>query len=213
MRFAKGTRAKIIHPFLNHDRIGDVFEVAECDSESITLNRCFPDSRSYLHESYTLLTEDFGDFFEVIGMKEPKEKSDDKAIVGDYTETELDELWELAGSYEDLKALLRLGIKWYGHEKKKRERAKREWTLWNLHPITGLPFSVSHPEGKSAKVKVKSGNFVGIASCNPEDVWDLDLGIKLAAARAEVKRTKALANEKMENLRSIMQQIYGKAAK
>ena len=62
-------------------------------------------------------------------------------------------------------------------------------------------------------MKVKIGNFVGIASCNPEDVWDLDLGVKLAAARAEVKRTKALANEKMENLRSIMQQIYGKAAK
>lgn len=213
MRLAKGTRAKIIHPFLNHDRIGDVFEVAECDSESITLNRCFPGSRSYLHESYTLLTEDFGDFFEVIGMKEPKEKSDDKAIVGDYTETELDELWELADSYENFKILLKLGVKWHGNEQKKRELPQREWTLWKTHPITGLLYSVSHPEGKSAKVKVKCGDFVGIASCNPEDVWDIDLGIKLAAARAEVKRTKALANEKMENLRSIMQQIYGKAAK
>lgn len=213
MRLAKGTRAKIIHPFLNHDRIGDVFEVAECDSESITLNRCFPDSRSYLHESYTLLTEDFGDFFEVIGMKEPKEKFDDKAIVGDYTETELDYLWELAGSYEDLKALLKLGIKWHGHEKKKRERAQREWTPWEIHPIAGLPFSVSRPEGKSAKVKVKCGDFVGIASCNPEDIWDIGLGIKLAAARAEVKRAKALANEKMDDLRTLMRRIYGKAAK
>lgn len=213
MRLAKGTRAKITHPFLNHDRIGDVFEVAECDSESITLNRCFPDSRSYLHESYTLPTEDFGDFFEVIGMKEPKEKSDDKAIVGDYTETELDELWKLAGSYKDFKILLKLGVKWHGNEQKKRELPQREWTPWERHPITGIPFSVSHPEGKSAKVKVKCGAFVGIASCNPEDVWDIDLGIKLAAARAEVKRTKALANEKMDNLRTIMQQIYGKAAK
>ena len=215
MRLAKGTHAKIIHPFFNHDRIGDVFEVAECNSESITLNRCYSDSRSYLQASYTLPTEEFGDFFEIIGMEKPKkfEKNDgNEVLVGDYTETELDYLWKLAGSYEDLKALLRLGIKWHGHEKK-RERAQREWTQWEIHPITGLPFSVSHQEGKSSKVKVKCGAFVGIASCNPEDDWDIDLGIKLAAARAAVKRTKALANEKMENLRSIMRQIYGKAAK
>lgn len=216
MRLAKGTRAKIIHPFFNHDRIGDVFEVAECNSKSITLNRCYSDSRSYLQASYTLPTEEFGDFFEIIGMEKPKkfEKNDgNEVLVGDYTENELDYLWKLAGSYEDLKALLRLGIKWHGHEKKKRERAQREWTQWEIHPITGLPFSVSHQEGKSSKVKVKCGAFVGIASCNPEDDWDIDLGIKLAAARAAVKRTKALANEKMENLRSIMRQIYGKAEK
>lgn len=215
MRLAKGTRAKIIHPFFNHDRIGDVFEVAECNSESITLNRCYSDSKSYLQASYTLPTEEFGVFFEIIGMEKPKkfEKSDEnEALVGDYTENELDYLWELAGSYDGLKALLKLGIKWHGHDKK-RERAQREWTQWEIHPITGLPYSVSRPEGKSAKVKVKCGAFVGIASCNPEDVWDIDLGIKLAAARAEVKRTKALANEKMDNLRSIMRQIYGKAAK
>ncbi len=215
MRLAKGTRAKIIHPFFNHDRIGDVFEVAECNSESITLNRCYSDSRSYLQASYTLPTEEFGDFFEIIGMEKPKKfekNAENEALVGDYTETELDYLWELAGSYEDLKALLKLGIKWHGHEKKK-ERAQREWAQWEIHPITGLPYSVSRPEGKSAKVKVKCGAFVGIASCNPKDVWDIDLGIKLAAARAEVKRTKALANEKMDNLRSIMRQIYGKAAK
>lgn len=215
MGLAKGTRAKIIHPFFNHDRIGDVFEVAECNSESITLNRCYSDSRSYLQASYTLPTEEFGDFFEIIGMEKPKKfekNAENEALVGDYTETELDYLWELAGSYEDLKALLKLGIKWHGHEKKK-ERAQREWAQWEIHPITGLPYSVSRPEGKSAKVKVKCGAFVGIASCNPKDVWDIDLGIKLAAARAEVKRTKALANEKMDNLRSIMRQIYGKAAK
>lgn len=216
MRLAKGTRAKIIHPFFNHDRIGDVFEVAECNSESITLNRCYSDSRSYLQASYTLPTEEFGDFFEIIGMEKPKKfkkNAENEALVGDYTETELDYLWELAGSYEDLKALLKLGVKWHGNKQKKRELPQREWTLWKIHPITGLPYSVSRPEGKSAKVKVKCGAFVGIASCNPEDVWDIDLGIKLAAARAEVKRTKALANEKIENLRFIMRQIYGKAAK
>lgn len=216
MRLAKGTRAKIIHPFFNHDRIGDVFEVAECNSESITLNRCYSDSRSYMQASYTLPTEEFGNFFEIIGMEKPKKfekNAENEALVGDYTETELDYLWELAGSYEDLKALLKLGVKWHGNKQKKRELPQREWTLWKIHPITGLPYSVSRPEGKSAKVKVKCGAFVGIASCNPEDVWDIDLGIKLAAARAEVKRTKALANEKMDNLRSIMRQIYGKAAK
>lgn len=216
MRLAKGTRAKIIHPFFNHDRIGDVFEVAEYNSESITLNRCYSDSRSYMQASYTLPTEEFGNFFEIIGMEKPKKfekNAENEALVGDYTETELDYLWELAGSYEDLKALLKLGVKWHGNKQKKRELPQREWTLWKIHPITGLPYSVSRPEGKSAKVKVKCGAFVGIASCNPEDVWDIDLGIKLAAARAEVKRTKALANEKMDNLRSIMRQIYGKAAK
>ena len=210
MRLAKGTRAKIIHPFFNHDRIGDVFEVAECNSESITLNRCYSDSRSYMQASYTLPTEEFGNFFEIIGMEKPKKfekNAENEALVGDYTETELDYLWELAGSYEDLKALLKLGVKWHGNKQKKRELPQREWTLWKIHPITGLPYSVSRPEGKSAKVKVKCGAFVGIASCNPEDVWDIDLGIKLAAARAEVKRTKALANEKMDNLRSIMRQI------
>lgn len=216
MRLAKGTRAKIVRQFTSQDRLGDVFEVAECDSESITLSRCYSDSNSYLHEyTYTMPTDEFGVFFEIIGMEKPKkfEKSDEnEALVGDYTENELDYLWELVGSYEGLKALLKLGIKWHGHDKK-RERAQREWTQWEIHPITGLPYSASRPEGKSAKVKVKCGAFVGIASCNPEDVWDIDLGIKLAAARAEVKRTKALANEKMDNLRSIMRQIYGKAAK
>ena len=36
MRLAKGTRAKIVRQFTSQDRLGDVFEVAECDSESIT---------------------------------------------------------------------------------------------------------------------------------------------------------------------------------
>lgn len=217
MRLAKGTRAKIVRQFTSQDRLGDVFEVAECDSESITLSRCYSDSNSYLHEyTYTMPTDEFGVFFEIIGMEEPKKfkkNAENEALVGDYTETELDYLWELAGSYEDLKALLKLGVKWHGNKQKKRELPQREWTLWKIHPIAGLLYSVSRPEGKSAKVKVKCGDFVGIASCNPEDVWDIDLGIKLAAARAEVKRTKALANEKIENLRSIMRQIYGKAAK
>lgn len=216
MRLAKGTRAKIIHPFLNHDRIGDVFEVAECDSESITLNRCFSDSRSYLHESYTLPTDEFGDFFEVIGMEESEKKSNDKVINLGFTEAELDALWAKSASFEHFKAKL----KRVADGKDKRPKEKRKWTPWATHPLTGFAYSVSHPAGKSAKVKVKSCGFVGIASCNPEDVWDLDVGIELAAARAEEKRARFLATkaadehlEKMDNLRFIMNRIYGRVGK
>ena len=221
MNLAKGTRVRLIKPLQKSDEIGDIYTVKNADDTSITVIR----SREYDIENFLNVTfgigvtgycvsqQEFAEHFEVIGMEKPKkfEKSDgNEVLVGDYTETELDYLWKLAGSYEDLKALLRLGIKWHPSKQPKKQR---QWTPWKIHPITGLPFSVSHQEGKSSKVKVKCGAFVGIASCNPEDDWDIDLGIKLAAARAEVKRTKALANEKMENLRSIMQQIYGKAAK
>lgn len=216
MRLANGTRAKIIQPFLNHDRIGDVFEVAECDSESITLNRCFPDSRSYLHESYTLPTEEFGDFFEVIGMKEPKKTSDDRVITLSLSEAELDALWAKSASFEHFKEKLKLAAK----DRDKKPKEDRKWTPWATHPLTGFAYSVSHPAGKSAKVKVKSCGFVGIASCNPEDVWDLDVGIELAAARAEEKRTRFLAtkaandySEKMDDLHFIMNRIYGRVGK
>lgn len=223
MNLAKGTRVRMTKPLQEGDKVGEIYTVERSNESVVVLTR----SREYEVDDfmgsgfgvgicgYGVTSQEFSEHFEIIGMEKPKkfEKNDgNEVLVGDYTETELDYLWKLAGSYEDLKALLRLGIKWHGHEKK-RERAQREWTQWEIHPITGLPFSVSHQEGKSSKVKVKCGAFVGIASCNPEDDWDIDLGIKLAAARAEVKRTKALANAKMENLRSIMRQIYGKAAK
>ena len=81
MRLAKGTRAKVVRPFTSQDRLGDVFEVAECDSESITLSRCYSDSNSYLHEhTYTMPTDEFGVFFEIIGMEEPEKTSDDRVI-------------------------------------------------------------------------------------------------------------------------------------
>lgn len=224
MNLAKGTRVRMTKPLQEGDKVGEIYTVERSNESVIVLTR----SREYEVDNfmgsgfgvgicgYGVTSQEFSEHFEIIGMEKPKkfEKSDEnEALVGDYTENELDYLWELAGSYENLKVLLKLGIKWHGNKQKKRELPQREWTLWKIHPITGLPYSVSRPEGKSAKVKVKCGAFVGIASCNPEDVWDIDLGIKLAAARAEVKRTKALANEKMDNLRSIMRQIYGKAAK
>lgn len=224
MNLAKGTRVRMTKPLQEGDKVGEIYTVERSNESVIVLTR----SREYEVDNfmssgfgvgicgYGVTSQEFSEHFEIIGMEKPKKfekNAENEALVGDYTETELDYLWELAGSYEDLKALLKLGVKWHGNKQKKRELPQREWTLWKIHPITGLPYSVSRPEGKSAKVKVKCGAFVGIASCNPEDVWDIDLGIKLAAARAEVKRTKALANEKMDNLRFIMRQIYGKAAK
>ena len=224
MNLAKGTRVRMTKPLQEGDKVGEIYTVERSNESVVVLTR----SREYEVDDfmgsgfgvgicgYGITSQEFSEHFEIIGMEKPKKfkkNAENEALVGDYTETELDYLWELAGSYEDLKALLKLGVKWHGNKQKKRELPQREWTLWKTHPNTGLLYSVSHPEGKSAKVKVKCGDFVGIASCNPEDVWDIDLGIKLAAARAEVKRTKALANEKIENLRSIMRQIYGKAAK
>lgn len=201
-----GTRVRMKNRCLFPERVpGRIFTVTASDNVGIAVKSCDHGPESV----YRMSNGAFLDYFEVIGMEKPKKQSDDEVITLSLSEDELDALWAKSASFEHFKKKLKLSAK----EKDNMPKEKREWTLWNLHPITGFLFSVSHPEGKSAKVKVKIGNFVGIASCNPEDVWDLDLGIKLAAARAEVKRTKALANEKMENLRSIMQQIYGKAAK
>lgn len=217
MRLAKGTRAKVVRQFTSQDRLGDVFEVAECDSESITLSRCYSDSNSYLHEyTYAMPTDEFGVFFEIIGMEEPKKTSDDRVITLSLSEDELDALWAKSTSFEHFKEKLKLAAK----KKDKPPKGKRQWTPWTTHPLTGFTYSVSHPTGKSAKVKVGSCGFVGIASCNPEDVWDLDLGIELAAARAEEKRARFLATkaadnylEKMDDLHFIMNRIYGRVGK
>lgn len=229
MRLAKGTRAKIIHPFFNYDRIGDVFEVAECDSESITLNRCYSDSRSYLQASYTLPTEEFGDFFEIIGMEKPKKfekNAENEALVGDYTETELDYLWELAGSYEDLKALLKLGIKWHPSKQPKKHREWTDWKRWGDNQR--YEYSVSRPDGQSAKVKVRTPDgFIGTASCSPDDNFDLAYGVELASIRAEIKNTeddvaraftdylveKRNVEDLKERLEKVLSRAYGKAAK
>lgn len=215
MRLSKGTRAKIIHPFFNYDRIGDVFEVAECDSESITLNRCYSDSRSYLQASYTLPTEKFGNFFEVIGMEEPKKdkkNAKSEALIGDYTETELDDIWCLAGSYEDFKAMLKLGTKW-------NPSKQREWTDWKRWgDEQWYEYSVSRPVGQSAKVKVRTPDgFIGTASCSPDDNFDLAYGVELASIRAEIKNTKNDAEIAFRDLKKRLEKVlgraYGKAAK
>lgn len=216
MNLAKGTRVRMTKPLQEGDKVGEIYTVERSNESVVVLTR----SREYEVDDfmgsgfgvgicgYGVTSQEFSEHFEVIGMEEPKKTSDDKVINLGFTEAELDALWAKSASFEHFKA----NLKRVADGKDKRPKEKRKWTPWNFHSITGRPFSVSHPTGKSAKVKVKCGAFVGIASCNPEDTWDLDLGVELAAARAEVKRTKALANEKMENLRSIMRKIYGKAA-
>lgn len=176
MNLAKGTRVRMTKPLQEGDKVGEIYTVERSNESVVVLTR----SREYEVDNfmgsgfgvgicgYGVTSQEFSEHFEIIGMEKPKKfekNAENEALVGDYTETELDYLWELAGSYEDLKVLLKLGVKWHGNKQKKRELPQREWTLWKIHPITGLPYSVSRPEGKSAKVKVKCGAFVGIASC------------------------------------------------
>lgn len=230
MRLAKGTRAKIVRQFASQDRLGDVFEVAECDSESITLSRCYSDSNSYLHEhTYTMPIDEFGVFFEIIGMEEPKKdkkNAKSEALIGDYTETELDDLWCLAGSYEDFKAMLKLGTKWHPSKQPKKQREWTDWKRWGEDQW--YEYSVSRPDGQSAKVKVRTPDgFIGTASCNPGDDFDLAYGVELASIRAEIKNTKNDAEiafrdyliekrcveDLKKRLEKVLSRAYGKAAK
>lgn len=208
-----GTRVRMKDRCLFPERIsGRIFTVTASDDIGIAVKSC-----DHGPESVYRLTEDaFSDYFEVIGMEESKKQSDDEVINLSITEAELDALWAKSASFEYFKTKL----KRIAEGKDKMPKGERKWTPWTLHPLTGFVYSVSHPAGKSAKVKVNSCGFVGIASCNPEDVWDLDVGIELAAARAEVKRTNALAvkaidehTEKRDNLRFIMNRIYRRVGK
>lgn len=225
MRLSKGTRAKIIHPFFNYDRIGDVFEVAECDSESITLNRCYSDSKSYLQASYTLTTEEFGNFFEVIGMEEPKKTSDDRVITFSLSEDELAALWAKSVSFDHFKRSLKRVSK----DKDGVSKKQREWTDWKRWGNEQrYEYSVSRPIGQSAKVKVRTPDgFIGTASCSPGDDFDLDYGVELASIRAEIKNTeddaaraftdylveKRNVEDLKERLEKVLSRAYGKAAK
>lgn len=208
-----GTRVRTKDSCLFPESIsGRIFTVTDSDDIGIAIKSC-----DHGPESVYRLTEGaFSDYFEVIGMEESKKQSDDEVINLSITEAELDVLWAKSASFEHFKEKLKLVANGRG----KMPKEKRKWTPWATHPLTGFAYSVSHPAGKSAKVKVKSCGFVGIASCNPEDVWDLDIGIELAAARAEEKRARFLAtkaaddySEKMDDLRFIMNRIYGRVGK
>ena len=216
-----GTRVRMKNRCLFPERVsGRIFTVTASDDIGIAVKSC-----DHGPESVYRLTEGaFSDYFEVIGMEKTEKKSDDEAIIGDYTETELDELWNAANySYEDFKKMLKRSVKWCDKDQKKQ----REWAGPHHEVMSGVEYYISKPKNKSWKIKVCNDGYVGIASCHPDDNFVISTGVELAAARArrkkakaehlaalkKVKRTKALANEKMENLRSIMQQIYGKAAK
>lgn len=231
MNLAKGTRVRMTKPLQEGDKVGEIYTVERSNESVVVLTR----SREYEVDDfmgsgfgvgicgYGVTPQEFSEYFEVIGMEEPKQQSDGKVINLGFTEEELDALWAKSASFEHFKKKLKSAAK----EKDKPTKGKRQWTPWATHPLTGFAYSVSHPAGKSAKVKVNSCGFVGIASCNPEDVWDLDVGIELAAARAEVKRTKAevlkkkdLFRESLKNraeavnsLDAITGRIYRKAAK
>lgn len=224
MNLAKGTRVRMTKPLQEGDKVGEIYTVERSNESVVVLTR----SREYEVDDfmgsgfgvgicgYGVTPQEFSEHFEVIGMEEPKQQSDGKVINLGFTEEELDALWAKSASFEHFKKKLKSAAK----EKDKPTKGKRQWTPWATHPLTGFAYSVSHPAGKSAKVKVKSCGFVGIASCNPEDVWDLDLGIELAAARAEEKRTRFLATkatddylEKMDDLRFIMNRIYRRVGK
>lgn len=224
MNLAKGTRVRMTKPLQEGDKVGEIYTVERSNESVVVLTR----SREYEVDDfmgsgfgvgicgYGVTPQEFSEHFEVIGMEEPKKTSDDGVITLSLSEDELDALWAKSASFEHFKKKLKLAAK----DKDKMPKEKREWTPWATHPLTGFAYSVSHPAGKSAKVKVKSCGFVGIASCNPEDVWDLNLGIELAAARAEEKRTRFLAtkaaddySEKMDDLRFIMNRIYRRVGK
>ena len=224
MNLAKGTRVRMTKPLQEGDKVGEIYTVERSNESVVVLTR----SREYEVDDfmgsgfgvgicgYGVTPQEFSEHFEVIGMEEPKQQSDGKVINLGFTEEELDALWAKSASFEHFKKKLKSAAK----EKDKPTKGKRQWTPWATHPLTGFVYSVSHPAGKSAKVKVKSCGFVGIASCNPEDVWDLDLGIELAAARAEEKRTRFLATkaaddylETMDDLRFIMNRIYRRVGK
>lgn len=212
MNLAKGTRVRLIKPLRKSDEIGDIYTVKNADDTSITVIR----SREYDIENFLNVTfgigvtgycvsqQEFAEHFEVIGMEKTEKKSDDEAIIGDYTETELDELWNAANySYEDFKKMLKRSVKWCDKDQKKQ----REWAGPHHEVMSGVEYYISKPNNKSWKIKVCNDGYVGIASCRPDDHFVISTGVKLAAARARRKKAKAehlAALKKIEETREEM---------
>lgn len=212
MNLAKGTRVRLIKPLRKSDEIGDIYTVKNADDTSITVIR----SREYDIENFLNVTfgigvtgycvsqQEFAEHFEVIGMEKTEKKSDDEAIIGDYTETELDVLWNAANySYEDFKKMLKCSVKWCDKDQKKQ----REWAGPYHEVMSGVEYYISKPKNKSWKIKVCNDGYVGIASCRPDDHFVISTGVELAAARARRKKAKAehlAALKKIEETRKEM---------
>ena len=196
-----GTRVRMKNRCLFPERVsGRIFTVTASDDIGIAVKSC-----DHGPESVYRLTEGaFSDYFEVIGMEKTEKKSDDEAIIGDYTETELDELWNAANySYEDFKKMLKRSVKWCDKDQKKQ----REWAGPHHEVMSGVEYYISKPKNKSWKIKVCNDGYVGIASCRPDDHFVISTGVKLAAARARRKKAKAehiAALKKIEETREEM---------
>ena len=204
---------------------GRIFTVTASDDVGIVVKSCDHGRESV----YKMSASAFPDYFEVIGMEEPKKdkkNAKSEALIGDYTETELDDLWCLAGSYEDFKAMLKLGTKWHPSKQPKKQREWTDWKRWG--DDQWYEYSVSRPVGQSAKVKVRTPDgFIGTASCNPGDDFDLTYGVELASIRAEIKNTKNDAEiafrdyliekrcveDLKKRLEKVLSRAYGRAAK
>lgn len=196
-----GTRVRMKNRCLFPERVsGRIFTVTASDDIGIAIKSC-----DHGPESVYRLTEGaFSDYFEVIGMEKTEKKSDDEAIIGDYTETELDELWNAANySYEDFKKMLKRSVKWCDKDQKKQ----REWAGPHHEVMSGVEYYISKPKNKSWKIKVCNDGYVGIASCHPDDNFVISTGVELAAARARRKKAKAehlAALKKIEETREEM---------
>lgn len=196
-----GTRVRMKNRCLFPERVsGRIFTVTASDDIGIAIKSCDHGPESV----YRLTKGAFSDYFEVIGMEEPKKQSDDEAIIGDYTETELDVLWNAANySYEDFKKMLKLSVKWCDKDQKKQ----REWAGPCHEVMSGVEYYISKPKNKSWKIKVCNDGYVGIASCRPDDHFVISTGVELAAARARRKKAKAehlAALKKIEETREEM---------
>ena len=211
-----GTRVRRKNPFFGKTSdIGEIFEVVYVSDERIEAAKKTEDRSSV----YSFSPDDFSKYFEI---------ADDRIIVGDYTESELDDLWRVAGSYEDLKTLLKLGTKWHEEKTEKQSQQRRTWTDWKRWGDGFYDYSVSRSAGQSAKVKVRTPEgFIGIASCSPGDDFDLAYGVELASIRAEIKGSKADIDQALKDylfehkilgdlknrLAAVLNRAYGKAEK
>lgn len=199
MNLAKGTRVRMTKPLQEGDKVGEIYTVERSNESVVVLTR----SREYEVDDfmgsgfgvgicgYGVTSQEFSEHFEVIGMEEPKKDKKNvksEALIGDYTETELDVLWNAANySYEDFKKMLKLSVKWCDKDQKKQ----REWAGPYHEVMSGVEYYISKPKNKSWKIKVCNDGYVGIASCRPDDHFVISTGVELAAARAEVKKAKA----------------------
>lgn len=209
-----GTKVKLKQEYLRkdlgQDMFGGEFTVIDISPNRVT---CSSDDRhSGLIVSY--LWDRFNREFDVVS-----EKNSAKTI-GSITESELDRMWDEADSFENFKFMLKFAV-----NPVKPTKKSRVWSEYKEDKKTGCLYSVSKPDGQSAKVKVNVDGFVGVASCNPNDKFDLRTGIDLAEARARLKVVKAthifLSDmlteidkdyaEVREEVENILNKIYRKA--